>query len=108
MPRFQKKDMSKIPLRHDWIIGSIAMWIIKTVLRYALMAAYLMACNEFGLYNYGWISKIVIWLTSICLSRWVMREIGIILGGQKMDDPLFEEIGLIACIRNIGQLLGRW
>lgn len=107
MPRFEKKDLRKIPLRHDVIIGTVIMLIIKTILRYLLMAAYLIACDQFGLYDYGIISKIVVTLTSICVSRWIMREIGKMIG-DKIDEPLFEDIGIVACIRGIKQTIDRW
>lgn len=105
--RFVNKDMKKIPLRHDVIIGTVIMLIIKTILRYLLMAAYLIACDEYGLYDYGIISKIVVTLTSICTSRWIMREIGRMIG-DKIDEPVFEDIGIVACIRGIKQMSDRW
>lgn len=107
MPEFVKKDLRKFPLRHDAIIGTVIMLIIKTILRYLLMAAYLIACDQFGLYDYGFISKVVVTLTSICLSRWIMREIGRMIG-DKIDEPLFEDIGIIACVRGIKQMTDRW
>lgn len=97
-----------LELRHDIVIGTIIMSIIKCILRYLLMAAYLYACSEFGLYNYGLIAKIVVTLTAICLSRWIMREIGIMLAGRNMDDPMFEDIGIVACVRSIRDVIGRW
>lgn len=107
MPRFEKKDMRKIPLRHDFVIGMVVMMVIKTILRYLLMAAYLIACDQFGLYDYGFISKVVVTLTSICASRWIMREIGRMIG-DKLDEPLFEDIGIVACVRGIKQMTDRW
>jgi len=107
MPRFEKKDIRKIPLRHDVVIGTVIMLIIKTILRYLLMAAYLIACDDFGLYDYGIISKIVVAFTSICVSRWIMREIGRMIG-DKLDEPVFEDIGIVACIRGIRQMTDRW
>lgn len=107
MTRFEKKDFTKIPLRHDVIIGTVIMLIIKTILRYLLMAAYLIACNEIGLYDYGIISKVVVAFTSICVSRWIMREIGRMIG-DKLDEPVFEDIGIVACIRGIRQMTNRW
>ena len=106
--RFKRLDIHKIPIKHDVIIGTVAGLIIKCLLRYLLMAGYLYACNEFGLYNYGWVSKIVVTLTSICLSRWIIREIGRIFWGEKLDDPVFEEVGIVSCIRGIKQISSRW
>lgn len=106
--RFKNTPIKDIPLKHDVIVGTISAQIIKCILRYLLMGSYLYACNEFGLYNYGWISKIVVALTSICLSRWIVREIGRIIWGNDLDEPLFEEIGLIACIRGVMRMKKRW
>ena len=99
--RFKNTVIKEIPLKHDVIVGTISAQIIKCILRYLLMAAYLYTCGKFGLYNYGFISKIIVALTSICLSRWIVREIGRIIYGNELDDPPFEEIGLIACIRSV-------
>lgn len=105
--RFVEKDMRKVPLRHDVIIGTIIMLIIKTILRYLLMAAYLIACDELGLYDYGIVSDVVVAFTSICVSRWIMREIGRMIG-DKIDEPVFEDIGIVACVRGIKQMTDRW
>lgn len=106
--KFKRLDIHKVPIRHDLIISTVAGLVIKCILRYLLMAAYLYACNEFGLYNYGIVSKIVVALTSICLSRWIIREIGRIFWGDKLDDPAFEEVGIVSCIRGIERISNRW
>lgn len=95
-------------LRHDAIIEIVIMSIIKCILRYLLMTAYIYTCDRFGLYNYGLIAKIVVTLTSICVSRFVMREIGRMIAGTKMDDPMFQGVGIVACIREILTVTGRW
>ena len=106
--RFVKKDLTKLPLKHNIIIETIIVSIVKCILRYILMAAYILACKELGFYDYGLIAKIVVTLTSICLSRWIMREIGKMICGDNIDEPLFEDVGIIQCIRSIYNLLRRW
>lgn len=102
-----KIEIEKLPLRRDIVINTIIAMVVKCILRYLLMAAYIMACNEFGLYNYGFIAKIVVTLTSICVSRWIMREIGVIIYGDSMDDEAFETVGIIHCIRGISRMIKR-
>ena len=99
--------MSKIPLRKDVIIGTILASILKCVLRYLLMAAYLYACAKFGLYDHGLVVKLVVTLTSFCVSRWVLREIGRMFWNG-VDEPIFNDIGIIACIRDIKMAIDRW
>lgn len=98
----------KLKLRHDVIIGTVICSILKCILRYLLMAVYLYACNEFGLYNYGLIIKIVVTLTSLCVSRWILREIGRAVYGSEVDEPPFQDIGIVACVRDILSVIDRW
>lgn len=103
----EKIEVEKLPLRKDIVINTIIAMIVRCILRYLLMAAYILACNEFGLYNYGFIAKIVVTLTSICVSRWIMREIGVIIYGDGMDDEVFETVGIVHCIRGISRMIKR-
>ena len=107
MKRFEKKP-ARLPLRHDVIITLIASLVIRAILRYAIMALYLIACEQLGLYNHGLIAKIVVTLTSICLSRWILREIGRAIYGDGIDEPMFETVGIVSCVRNIKRLIERW
>lgn len=102
-----KKDFRKIPLKHDVVIGSIAAVIIKTILRYLLMAGYIYACDRFGLYDHGLVVKIIVTITSIIVSRMIIREIGKIFWNE-MDEPPFQSVGIVACIRDIRNMLDRW
>lgn len=100
-------EPKKFPLRHDMIIGTIVASILKCVFRYLLMAAYIYTCKEFGLYNYGLVAKIVVTIISVCMSRWTLREFGRIIGDE-LDEPPFQTVGIVACIREIRMITGRW
>lgn len=104
---YKKIDLTKLPLKHSIVIETVIVLIVKTIFRYLLMTMYILACKEFGLYNYGIIAKIVVTLTSICLSRWVLREIGRMICSE-MDDPLFEDVGIVHCVRGIISVTKRW
>lgn len=106
--KFKKKDLTKLPLRHSIVVETIIALIVKCILRYLLMAGYIITCDKFGLYNHGIVANIVVTLTSIYLSRKVLREIGRMICGTEMDDPLFEDIGIIHTVRGIVGLLRRW
>jgi len=105
MKRFEK--MKKLPLRHDLIIFAVAGSITRCALRYLLMTGYLLACRELGLYDYGWIVKVVVTITSICLSRLIFREFGKIIYSD-MDEPIFNDVGIIAMVRECKQMIDRW
>lgn len=106
--RFQKKDISKLPLRHSYIIEGVISIILKTILRYLFMSAYVVACNELALYaRTGFVTKAVVTVSAICASRWVLREIGRMISNG-MDEPWFEDVGIVACIRGIKNLISRW
>ena len=103
--KFEK--IKQLPLRHDVVVGTVIASIIKTILRYLLMGAYLYACTELGLYDYGIIVKIVVTLTSICASRWILREVGRIVYSD-MDEEPFQDVGIVACVRNCYGMFKRW
>lgn len=106
MPKFKRHG--ELKLRHSVVIEIIAAAIVRCILRYLLMAAYIWTCNEFGLFNHGLIAKVVIWMTSICVSRMVMQEIGRIMFGDGTDDELFETVGIVECVRSIIRAVERW
>lgn len=98
----------RVPIKHSILIKIIARSVIKCILRYLLMAAYIWTCNEFGLLSHSFIAKVVIWLTSIYVSRLVMSEIGVIIYGRNVDDEKFCTVGIVECVRNILYAIGRW
>ena len=106
MPKFKRH--TDLKWKHSVVLEVIVSSIVRCILRYLLMAAYLWTCNEFGLFNHSFMAKVVIWLTSICVSRMIMREIGIIIFGDKTDDELFNTVGIVECIRSIMYAIGRW
>lgn len=97
----------KLTLSHNVIATEIAILVIKTILRYLLMTGYLLSCKELGLYDYSFVTKAMVTLSGICMSRWVLREIGRMFA-CKMDEPLFEDVGIVHCIRGIVEMKNRW
>ena len=79
-------------LRHKIIILTIVRAILKCIIRYLLMAAYIWTCNRFGLFNYGLTVKIVVTATSIYISQLIMRE---------FVERCSTDIGIIACVKEI-------
>ena len=106
MPRFKRHE--KLKWKHSVILEVIVSAVVKCVLRYLLMGAYIWTCDKFGLFNHGLIAKAVVWLTSICVSRMIMREIGVIIFGDKTDDELFRTVGIVECVRSIVYAIGMW
>lgn len=86
-------------LRRDIIIGTAVVSVMKCLIRYGLMALYIIACDRLGLFAYDLAVKVVVCLTSLALSRWILC--GICYAIWHEDGLGFRDVGLLATAREI-------
>ena len=105
--KVEEEPIKKISLNHEIIIYTIFGLIVRCILRYVFMAAYIYTAKYYGFYDYGIVPNIVITITSICVCRIILRELGKIIGDRLGEEPL-ETVGFIHCVRGIKNTLSRW
>lgn len=103
----EEKEQEFSPrLRRDIIIGTAVVSIIKCLIRYGLMALYIIACDKLGLFAYDLAVKVVVCLTSWALSRWILC--GICYAIWHEDGLGFRDVGLVASAKEIIRVIRQY